>query len=323
MPVWYEFDTFIADEYVDEVDTNHIIDNLQHLYDKINDLSSGVPGVNLVKNYPSLENTDGAQPEWWEVSGDPTLTEEDASGEGIPQEHERVLKFVVSADGGDSDYLYQPLVHADEPLLDESISKLSAGVWVYTDDAGTITLELYDNGGTTSLGTATTTTTGEWVWLEVLNKTIGTTSTEIRIKHSANDATFYVAMPMANVGVLVNTWLPRGLIYKEVNSAALVGSDPYDTNYHDLDVSSVSSNLAVIGLFACYNVKNGATTGVLMRRNGDVNADNANIIASGYAGAAAQGLVLMDDGQIVEYKSITGDATTFEIWLKGYYEWES
>ena len=320
MPEWPGVKTWEADEVADEVDLNNISDALQHLFDKINDLSSGVPGVNLIKNYPSLENADGSQPEWWEVSGDPTLTEEDASGEGIPQKNERVLKFEVSADGGDSDYLYMPLVNADEPLLDESISKLSVGVYVYTDDPGTVTLELYDNGGTTSLGTATTTVTGTWAWLEILNKTIGTTSLDIRVKHSANDATFYVAQPMANIGAVVNTWRPRGLVYKEKFSSNLISTSG-NTNYADLDLSSYTSNLAVMALVSIFTSEVAAGSGLYLRRNGDTNTPLVNY---GYAGAASQAVCLMDDGQIVEwaqYGAVNYD--TCELRVLGYWEWES
>jgi len=324
MPEWPGTKTFIADEIVDEDDLNtYISDAQQHLYDKINDLSSGVPGVNFFKNYPSLEMANGAQPEWWEVSGDPTLTEEDATGESIPQKHERVLKLVVSADGGDSDYVYQRLTHTDEPLLDESVSKLSVGMWVYTPTAGTVTLELYDNGGTTSLGSDTTTEVDTWVWLEILNKTIGTTSTDIRLKHSANDAIIYAAQPMANIGAVVNTWQLRGLIYKEDPSNNMANTTG-DTNWRDLDCTTHTSNMAVIGVFGARMSSAGNSLGLAIRRNGSsISADSYPMCVS-YAVTGGQAMCLMDDGQVIEYAQTHAlSYTTFQFRILGYYEWES
>ena len=112
-------------------------------------------GGNHVYNTPSIELADGVQPEWWAVSNG-TLTEEDAAGESIPEKHKRVLKLVTSATDG---YAYQQYDQAAEPLLEDSVTVVSAGVWVYNQTAGTVTLELVDVGGTASLGTATTTAT--------------------------------------------------------------------------------------------------------------------------------------------------------------------
>jgi len=285
-------------------------------------------GGNLVKNYPSLERADGAQPEWWEESGSGTLTEEDATGETIAQKYERVLKFVVSGGGGGADYLYQRFVHADENVLDDSVTPVSLGCWVYTASAGTITLQAYNVGGSASLGTDTTTTTGSWVWLEITNVTIGTTSTDLRISHSANSATFYVAMPTLNVGATVRPWQARGLRYVEDYAAdILLKTPPTNTTYNDFDNSANTSPLAVafhLGMFLETNAS-GAAVGYI-RRNGSTDATGAPAVHSIPASdrsISTDPFVLCDDRQIIEEK--VNDNTRISQWSfsqRGYWEWE-
>jgi len=162
-------------------------------------------GENLIRWTPDA--VDGVQPENWdEATANVTLTEEDATGAGIPQKHERVFKAVWSGGAGQANYVGQTLTHSAQDLLDESVSIVSGGCWVYTATAGTTTLELYDVGGAASLGTATTTATSTWTWLEVKNKTIGTTSTRFQVYHSADPATLYFTTPMLNIGAVVRPW---------------------------------------------------------------------------------------------------------------------
>jgi hypothetical protein len=288
-----------------------------------------VGGVNLVMNYPSLERADGAQPEWWEEEdANITLTEEDTTGETIPQKYERVLKAVNGGAGGGK-YIYQRFVHADQPALDESVTPISMGVWVYSATAGTMTLEAYDVGGAASLGTDTTTTTSTWTFLKIEGVTIGTTSTDIRLKHSVNGATVYWAMPTANVGGRVIDWKPRGLRYVDKGAAAVVNSvDPAGGGYTDVDLTASTSPIAVMAVLTSFYI-NSTSTGDLIRvrRNGSSVDDNTlNITASYVTGVGSINTkeVLLDDQQIFEYDStaVAGDTEALTINLTAYYEWE-
>jgi len=317
--IWHDLITWVGGITVTDNHMNEQIrDNLTYIKNVIDNLSSSTPSVNLVKNYPSIEGADGSQPVYFDVVNDPVLTEEDATGESIQQLHERVLKFVVSADGGDSDYAQQTLTIADEPLLDASVTTVSFGIWVYNTVAGTVTVELYDDGGSILLGTDTTTEVDQWVWLEILNVTIGTTSITWRVKHSENDAVIYMAMPTLSPAAVVGAWQQRKLIYRESFSVD-IGSP--QASWTDLDCSSyVSGNAAIIN-FLLYAGKAAASTKTYMRRNGDTTNTSALIISFGYAGSGNQGMVMCDEDQIVEYYS-SNTETWYELYIVGYWEWE-
>jgi len=276
-------------------------------------------GGNLIRNYPSLELANGAAPEWWATTSG-TLTEEDSTGEGIPQKHERILKF--SATSGN--YTYQDFDAADEPTLDNNVSKVSAGCWVYTTTAGTITLELYDVDGTTSLGTAATTTTSSWVWLEVLDATYQD-SMRWRVSHSTT-ATLYLAMPSLNIGATVLPWRERGTREVEEYYEYLVNSNSPSASWHDLDVSAMVSPLTCwIRVSALIVAGSDEASFLLMRRDGDTGESRAYRIA-GIRGAnnvmysQAHGHSFCSDSQLVEWKPVlTGQI--IQIHLVAYREW--
>jgi hypothetical protein len=203
-------------------------------------------GGNLIRNSDILYDADAGQPVLWsEEDGDVTLTKVDAAGESIPEISENVFKLALNVSGGGKD-AYQTITLADEPLLDPSVTKVSAGVWVYTADAGTITLELYDDGGTASLGTDTTTTTSGWVQLTVENVTIGTTSLSFRVTHSANSSTTYFSMPMLNAGSELLPYQPRILnrkaIIQDRKSSGTAGGGFTSGGWYVRDLNTVVEN---------------------------------------------------------------------------------
>lgn len=278
--------------------------------------------VNLVKNYPSLEGADGSGPDWWGIYSNSTLTEEDALGEGLhPAPNERILKVVTTAvDVG----AYQNYVPANEPALQASSSVVSAGAWVYVVTAGTLTMRLYDSV-TGSLGSATTTTTGGWVYLDILNKTIGANTLYFDFIHSTS-ATFYVANPVLNIGSTVIPWRPRGLVFKNSAGGTLLSAGSA-TSWTDVDATSYTSNLAVLIEMSMRqeNYNDGNYYLAWMRPNGSsLSADNGTLVScqrkleDGFCRA----LQLMDDGQIFEYIH-TGTHGGLSLYARGYYEWES
>jgi len=282
-------------------------------------------GGNLIRNYPSLELADGAQPEWWEEEdANVTLTEEDATGESIAQKHERVLKVVNGGSGADK-YVYQDFDTDDEPSLDESVTEISAGVWVYqksTDTAGTITLDVYDSGASSSLGTDTTTTQDSWVYLSVEDVVIED-NTQFRLSHSANSAIFYTAMPMLNIGPGVGSWSERSGRFSSSYSTNVLDTNPSDTNWYDLDFTSVTSPLAYMLELSVLVQNVGGGTAAHLRPNGSSGAlgDGTRII-NGEETEASTTNILTDDAQVIEWAASSYD-DDLEIHLRGYWEWNS
>lgn len=283
-------------------------------------LPEDVINVNLIRNYPSLEGADGIAPEWWSTSN-ATLTEEDATGEGLSgAPNERVLKVVTSAVNG---IIFQNFLYSDESLLFDGRSH-SGGFWVYVVTPGTVTFSLAGSG---TWKQDTTTTTGEWVWLEVDDReTSGSSLAQFRIGHSASGATFYVANPTLNVGSTVMPWKPRGLrLVSDVEGTGVLAVNPADTSWHDLDLTTYTSNLAVmVELITSLGGGPSSPEGYI-RRNGSSEGQTNATKAAHQAGdevVLCTVLSLMDDGQLVEYSVDNSAASDFDIWLKSFYEWE-
>lgn len=284
---------------------------------------SGTYGPNLVMNYPSLEGADGAQPEWWEVqSGNITLTEEDATGETIPQKHERVHKVVNGVSGG-GEYAYQRFTYADQSWLDGAVTAVSAGVWVYTT-GGTVTLTLFD-GTDGSLGTASSTTTSAWEFIKIENITLGSGSyVDIRISNDTNSQTWYYAMPTLHIGNQARPFTVRGLRYISKYVVNVLSENPADTNWADLDFTSNTSNTTAMLNITAY-IDGAAAYQGYARPNGSSAAqdDSTGLVTrSGAATFVGPMAILCDDGQIIEESVSSSSATAWRISLAGYWEWE-
>jgi hypothetical protein len=291
---------------------------------------------NLIRNFPSIEKADGAQPNWWNETGDGTLTEEGATGETIPQTYgERVLKMVASADNATTpDNIVQEFRTNDvatttayvEQSLDDNVTKISCRVWVYTATAGTTTLELYDNGAAASLGTDTTTATSIWTELKIENITVQD-QTQLRIRHSANSATFYVAQPQLNVGATVGFYKPRGYIYREEHVQDVLNTNPGGTGWTDLDFNSNTSS-ATMAINIGILVGSTANHAAYVRRNGSSDAQDrgtlcALAIAAGDILGSIDPFVVTDASQIIEWSVNSATVSSLLISLRGYWEWES
>jgi hypothetical protein len=294
--------------------------------------SSGVGSAtwapNLIKNFPSLEAADGAQPEWWEeATGNITITEEDAGGETIEEKYERVLKIVTTA-GGSANYGYQTLTYADEWALDISTTNVSAGVWIYNTTTGTVTLELTD-AGSGSLGTDTTTAENAWTFLSIRNVTLGSgASLEWKIYHSAA-ATLYATLPTLHPGATPRPWEPRRLRYVQTYNDNILTENPGADSWADLDfTASTTANTAALDLgFFMANSGSGTYAGYVRPNGSALAQDNATMAIGAGANAMRNGsnraFVLCDDGQVIE-ESVVGNAgiTAWAISLQGYWEWE-
>lgn len=277
--------------------------------------------TNLIKNYPSIERADGAEPEWW-GSTNATLTEEGAAGEGLGNSpNRRVLKVVTSGAGG---LINQNLSFVMEALLYDGRPH-SAGVWVYVVTAGTVTLTLAGTGGTWVQDT--TTTTGSWVYLEATNRiTSGSTIAQLRVSHSANSATFYVANPMVNVGAVTMPYKPRGLVYRQYEALLVNGTDPGGANT-SVGITGLH-NPAIVDLVVGYSNATTAEQQVSWHWTSSVtHSTQWNVLRTRGASAAlrfSQVRALCGDDEIVyiDTNSVGGDTELLYVASTGYWAWE-
>lgn len=273
---------------------------------------------NLVKNSPSRELADGATPMWWSTSNG-TLTEEDATGEGVPAtKNERIFKLVTSAASG---YAYQEFVPANERLLRASVTKVSAGVWVYFTTAGTVTFRLKDSVSGVLASDATSLTSG-WNWLEVRNVTIGANTLRWELEYSVNAATVYFANPMLNTGPRVNSYRPRGFVFKQKNVILANSVDPNGGSI-TIDVTSQASpNTAMVQIQGLYVNQ---TSDQAILKVGRLNGPSQNFITGIQSkGLRSETAFLCDDQQRISISSTAaaGDTESVYITLTGYWEWE-
>jgi len=282
-------------------------------------------GGNLIRGYPDPALADGSQPIWWNITNDETLTEEDATGESIAMPNERVLKLVISADGGGADYAYQDFDAADEPTLVDNDTVVSAGIWVYqksTDTAGTITLELYDVDGAASLGTATTTTQDGKVLLKVENVTYQD-SMRYRLTHSANSAIVYAANPMMNIGPTLRPWQPRPYRYVSKPVSAILSKNPSDTIYHDLDMSSYTTpNTFAVDFYI--RTLASLSWWPTIRRKGSSQDDSSQRPIAGVGSsymAYGYGKIYCNAAQVFEERVNSASITNVNYDMRGYWEY--
>lgn len=282
-------------------------------------------GNNLIRGYPDPTLADGTQPIWWNVTNDETLTEEDATGESITMSNERVLKLVISADGGGVDFAYQDFAAADEATLVDNVTIVSAGIEVYQKSihtAGTVTLELYDVSGATSLGTATTTTQDSKVLLKVENVTYQD-SMRFRLTHSANSAIVYATNPMVNIGPTLRPWIPRPFRYVSKMVSPVLSVNPSTTSYTDLDLSSfITPN--TFAVFAGFRAIGAASWWPTFRYKGSAIENNSQRPTAGVGSShTAYGYMdlMVNASGVVEWRVNSTSLTHVSMHLRGYWEW--
>jgi hypothetical protein len=270
------------------------------------------------------------------LDGAGTLTEEDATGEGIPQLHERVLKWVGSGSAGK---IYQA-IDGDEPLLDLGVTEISVGVWVYQGASGSGVIKLdigRESGGFTTLGFDTTTVTEAWTLLKVEGVTVpaDTAGFRFRIYIANNSGTFYAAMPMLNVGPRVRAWQPRRLRLFEPSHGGgplLVNVDPPDTDWHDVSLSSIPAmpvelkRAVRVQLLVDYRNHVGSGSTVSLRRKGRTTVNGSVMVvrnSSQLVGFLGRAEIMVDDTGAFQYQSSGGANTeTLSIYYDSAWIWE-
>lgn len=286
-------------------------------------------GGNLVRNSPGQIVTDGAEPQWWdESSGNATMTDEDAAGEGVEEKQERVFKVVTIAN---DEYGLQTLTFADEDLLDAGETVVSFGCWIWCASATKASIGLY--GTNLTLQESGQHTGGSsWEYFAVENITLNAADANIELRLIVDTGTAYYCMPMLCVGPVARPWVGRGI--NHIPSQQVTHLDlntTGDVAWSDTDCTANTDPLAVAMQLRLYVVEADGTVGSLAAVGHDsalTGADGAmvyvrsNVIGQGWDDS--QAFVRCDDAQVVRYTVNEQDADNdvrVIFYLYGYWRW--
>lgn len=309
-----------------------IEDAVNTLENQIGSVESN-PAVNEIRNFPSLEKADDAQPEWWEeADGNATLTEVDLSGESITEYHERALKVVVASANS---YAYQRFTYADEPRL-KSSKAVSLAVAVWSVSSVSARVRVQSSGG--SLGVSSDTTAAAWTILTVENVTLNGTTVDVRMEVDIGTA-YFVPLGFIVGSVAPNVVLsPRPTRTVWLDTAAevkVLDSLADEATWTDVDVTANTSALACRAHCQAHLRDSGTAADAYslhVRRNSSSEAQaDANMVAHLLLPATADAValnsfsVILDDAQIFEYyfDRVAGSNSldAGEISLRAWDEW--
>lgn len=283
--------------------------------------------TNEVRNFPSLENADDAQPEWWEESaGTATLTEVDLAGEGITESWERALKLVTTADV----HALQTYTYADEKRL-KSGKTVSCRVAVWSVGGVTARVRLQSTVG--SLGVATT-TAAAWTILAVEGVVLDGTAVDLRLEVN-NGTAYFVPLAFGIGSSAPNELPPRGLVYRVSRTRPIVENLDGSTGKAAaaLDITTSTSPLAVLAQLAIHMTEGSAGErysylsrpnpfspgGTIQQTRGIVDGDNAERVDN-------QFVEMLDDTQNLVTQLVrdagTGSIAVCQLAADGWWEWE-
>lgn len=293
---------------------------------------SMTPAVNEVMNFPSLENADDTQPEWWEeADGNATLTEVDVSGESITTSFDRALKVVTTG----SSYAYQRFTYTNQPRLKSGrVVSYACAVWAVGGDAARVRVQ--SSAGL--LGVSDDTTLAGWTILTVENVTL--TGTTVDIRHEVDTGTAYFVPLGFVIGPVAPTVQlhPRPTRTKWLDTAAeakVLDGTGDEATWTDVDVTANTSALAVRAHCQARLRDSGTAAdeySLHVRRNGSSEAQaDANMVAHLLLPASDDTValnsfsVILDDEQVFEYffDRVAGSNTldAGEISVRAYDEW--
>jgi len=291
-------------------------------------------GGNLVKNFPQYDSwKTAANINWWAVSTDGSLATYYRSGgftdSGAPLSiNDEGFELTLSP-GGVSMYgdLSQEFVHTDEPLLLDSDTVVSGGVWVYLEsgiDSATLQIK---NGAGTVIGSSATSVTGSWVYLEVKNVTVGTTKTTfaiVAVSASASAVSVAITNPVFNVGPTPIPFEPRRKRYVALGTPVELLADGSLAGWTDIDVTTNTHALAFAADIMIHVRYNAATSNFAVRPNGSawtVAAAKKITIVSATESAEISTIIPLDSGQVFEYTVDLASLQNAVIYLQGYERW--
>lgn len=285
--------------------------------------------VNEIRNYPSIEGADDAQPEWWEeADANATLTEVDLAGEGITEKYERALKVVVASANS---YAYQLFTYADEPRL-KSGKTYSVAVDVWSVSSVSARVRLQSSAG--SLGASSDTTAAAWTRLEVEGVALNGTTVQLRLEVDVGTA-YFVPLGLVEGSEAPTTQLrPRSLRYRYATSRPTIENLNGSTGkaVADLDLTANTSPLAVRAHCHVwgFDAASGEEWYYYTRQNGSSSTDKETNIRLGLTATSTHNVgwftEILDDSQIMETALIrqtgSGTCSALEVVLEGWDEWE-
>jgi hypothetical protein len=306
--------------------------------DAIADLETDVAALevstqtNEVRNFPSMEGADDAQPMWWsENDANAALTEVDLSGEGITESWERALKVVVATSNS---WAYQRYTFADEPRLKLGRT-VSVAVAVWSVGSVSARVRLQTSAG--SIGVSDDTTAAGWTILTVENVTLTGTTLDLRLEVDIGTAYFVPLGLVVGTKAPVSSLHPRPTRYRWLDTAAevkVLDGLGDEATWTDVDVTANTSPLACRAHLTAHLDDTGTAADdykLYARRNGSSQAvaDAAMVcrllLVAATGDALASFSVILDDGQIFEYYfdrvAGTGTLNAGEISIRAYEEW--
>lgn len=286
--------------------------------------------VNEIMNFPSQEQADDTQPEWWEeTDANATLTEVDVAGEAITETFKRAIKIVVASANSSG---YQRYTYADQPRI-KSGRALSAIFAVWSVSSVNARIRLTTSAATTSV--SSTTTAAGWTILTVENITLDGTYVDILLEVDVGTA-YFVPLGL-NIGARAVPLKPRGIVYRRLTTNVTLEDFSGSTGkaIADVDCTANTSALAVRAeltaqlaegtageAYAVYTRPNGssvAVTGDVATTRGRCQGDDAEHTCNSFT-------EILDDQQIFESAMVrtlgTGSLLFGAIYLTGFWEWE-
>lgn len=278
---------------------------------------------NEVMNWPAMEDADGAQPEWWEVGANCTLTDEDIAGEGITENYERCLKVVTTADNA---HAYQRFTYADQPRVKAGLPMSAAfAVWAVGGDAARVRLQ----SSVGSIGVSVDTVAAGWTILTVENIILDGTRVDVYLEVDTGTAYFVpLGVTMGEVALSLG---PRGLRHRNKDSSVTVKTLTGlgdEATWTDIDCTASTSNIAAMAQLEVNMVEAVDDFTLAVRRNGAAGATGFEVahVFSDAEAAANAFVIILDDGQVFEYylDRLAGAANLDYgiISLCGWWEWE-
>lgn len=276
---------------------------------------------NLIRNYPSIEKANGAQPEEWLVYA-ATLTEEDATGEGVtPAPHERILKIANTVAYGN---IAQRFTTSNWPDLYAGCI-VSLSTWIYAA-AGTTALFLRDITGATNVAVEATVTNSAWTKLSLSGLVWPSDTVEWKVNNSST-GTWYIANPTLHVAPFPLAWAERKLSFKP-KRVVLYNGDPGAAGWQTVDLSSYSPRARAALLHFEYANSSTADQIIYCQMGGDTATGRGvqvirNPQASTGKNVTTYATLLNGDGEFSwQSSAVVGDTETVKITLRGLWEYE-
>ncbi len=289
--------------------------------------------VNEIKNWPPYvgDNTDLVTGNlWWDDVGVPGTkgTVVTTSGAGLTQTYKHAIKVIASGSvGAPGDGVKQTFTYSEEPRV-KSGRTISAMIAVWSVGGATVSAKLINSDLSATAGNQSA-TAAAWTIITIEGHVCAGTSVDLQVYTVTNSATFYVVPLGLNVGTKAWPLGNRPVQWMDVPSSNVVNNaNPASTGYVDVDLTAATDALAFAAQVSVwYYIHGAAGRSIFIRRNGDANNGNANVMITAVTTGAVWWInaspVYLDDANIFEYNSDAATGTTQSIYMhtRSYWRW--